>query len=232
MTADAIADSDPVGSAAEPPTREHEEAAMRRDPRPERDDERPTRFLRGWPPALWLLVYVGSVFLLNGSHGKWDPLELALGLGLATVACALALYLALGPWPGRPRPRGSGLLVGGIALFYGVCALAAALFAGPTAAIATLLAGIIPMTAAALWVATVRAKRRPGATAREPAAHDDTPFPGVGPDDRTPLGATSEAHDELSPHDLPRDHPARKGLEREGQDDGARVRHRARSRDR
>jgi hypothetical protein len=47
-----------------------------------------------WPPVLWLLVYIGSVFVpppLNGANGKWDPLELALVLGLAAVACALAL---------------------------------------------------------------------------------------------------------------------------------------------
>lgn len=29
------------------------------------------------------------------------------------------------------------------------------------------------------------------------------------PDDETPLGDTPEAHDEISPHDLPPDHPAR-----------------------
>ncbi len=29
------------------------------------------------------------------------------------------------------------------------------------------------------------------------------------PDDETPAGDTPEAHDELTPHDLPRDHPGR-----------------------
>jgi hypothetical protein len=173
--------------------------------------------------VLWLLVYVGSVFVLNGANGKWDPLELALGLGLAAVACALALHLGVGRWQGRPRLRWSGLLIGGIALFYGVCALAAALFAGPAAAIATLLAGIIPMTAAALWVAATRSKTGRGEATRDPAAEDDSPFPGVGADDATPLGATSEAHDELSPHDLRRGHPARKVIEREAGGDGPRA---------
>jgi hypothetical protein len=34
------------------------------------------------------------------------------------------------------------------------------------------------------------------------------------PDDRRPLGDTPEAHDEISPHDLPRDHPGRRAAER------------------
>ena len=72
---------------------------------------------------LWLLVYIGSVFILNGANGKWDPLELALGIGLAAIACGLGMYLALGPWPGRPRPRWAALLIGGVAAFYGICAL-------------------------------------------------------------------------------------------------------------
>lgn len=34
------------------------------------------------------------------------------------------------------------------------------------------------------------------------------------PDDETPLGDTPEAHDEISPHDLPPDHPGREEAER------------------
>jgi hypothetical protein len=173
-------------------------------------------FLRRWPPVLWLLVYVGSIFILNGSNGQWDPLELALGIGLSVIACALAMYLALGPWPGRERPRWSGTLIGGVLAFYGICALAAAIFAGAAEAIATLLAGIIPMTGAALWVATVRSKTPPARTERDPAAADrDDPFPGVGAEDERPLGDTPEAHDEISPHDLPPGHPGRGEAERQ-----------------
>jgi hypothetical protein len=41
------------------------------------------------------------------------------------------------------------------------------------------------------------------------------------PDDETPLGDTPEAHDELSPHDLPPDHPGREEAERlAGGDEG------------
>lgn len=35
------------------------------------------------------------------------------------------------------------------------------------------------------------------------------------PDDETPLGDTPEAHDEISPHDLPLDHPGREEAERQ-----------------
>jgi hypothetical protein len=52
---------------------------------------------RRWPPVLWLLVYVGSIFVLNGANGEWDTLQLALGIGLAVLACLLAIYLAVGP---------------------------------------------------------------------------------------------------------------------------------------
>lgn len=40
------------------------------------------------------------------------------------------------------------------------------------------------------------------------------------PDDETPLGDTPEAHDEISPHDLPPDHPGRRQAEREAGETG------------
>ena len=51
--------------------------------------------LRRWPPVLWLLVYVGSIFILNGSNGQWDPLELALGIGDRATAVAHAVRTGL-----------------------------------------------------------------------------------------------------------------------------------------
>ena len=36
----------------------------------------------------------------------------------------------------------------------------------------------------------------------------DTNGPGIGPDHETPLGDTTEVHDEITPRDLPLDHPA------------------------
>lgn len=40
------------------------------------------------------------------------------------------------------------------------------------------------------------------------------------PDDETPLGDTPEAHDEISPHDLPVDHPGRREAERRAAERG------------
>jgi hypothetical protein len=53
---------------------------------------------------------------------------------------------------------------------------------------------------------------------RHPAPpHDedaDEPLGPLTPDDETALGDTPEAHDEISPHDLPPDHPGRAEAER------------------
>ena len=51
---------------------------------------------------------------------------------------------------------------------------------------------------------------------RESSPHDgsrDEPLGPATPDDQTPLGATPEAHDEISPHDLPMGHPGRAAAE-------------------
>jgi hypothetical protein len=52
----------------------------------------------------------------------------------------------------------------------------------------------------------------------KPARHDDDasePLGPLTPDDETPAGDTPEAHDELVPEDLPKDHPGRQAAERE-----------------
>lgn len=51
-----------------------------------------------------------------------------------------------------------------------------------------------------------------------PSPHDgSTPEPlgAFTPDDQTALGDTPEAHDEISPHDLPLGHPGRRAAERQ-----------------
>jgi hypothetical protein len=49
----------------------------------------------------------------------------------------------------------------------------------------------------------------------------DEPLGPMTPDDETPAGDTPEAHDEISPHDLPPDHPGRDQAERlAGGEDG------------
>lgn len=44
------------------------------------------------------------------------------------------------------------------------------------------------------------------------------------PDDETPLGDTPEAHDEISPHDLPKGHPGRAEAERQAAEQGGTTR--------
>ncbi|MCW2983026.1 MAG: hypothetical protein JWR63_596, partial [Conexibacter sp.] len=164
--------------------------------------------MRRYPAFLWLPVYVGSLFILNGGNPGWGPVQLTIGIGLVLVACVGATYLALGPWPGRPRPRGLGWLVGGVVGFYVVSAIAAAAFTGPDEAIAVLLAGAIPLTAVSIWLAHARAKTAGAEDGelRDAVAEDhEDPVPGIGLEDRRPLGDTPAAHDEIIPEDLPRD---------------------------
>jgi hypothetical protein len=168
--------------------------------------------MRRWPAVLWLPVYVGSLLILNGAHGSRDTGELIAGIGLAVVACCLAMYLALGPWREHPRPTGLLWAIAGVIVFYVVCAVAADIFAGRDAALATLLAGVFPLTAVSIWIALARSKTvaEGGARRDRSAADSQDPYPAIGIDDARPLGDTPEAHDEISPHDLPPDHPARR----------------------
>jgi hypothetical protein len=172
--------------------------------------------MRRYPAVLWLLVYVGSLLILNGSHPTWQPWQLAVGIALPVAACGLAIYLAAGPWPGHPPVRGSYWLLAGTFGFYGVAALAALFALGIGEAIAVLLAGVIPMTAVAIWLAHVRRATRAtpdGTLIDESVAADDDPVPALGADDGRPMGDTPDAHDDLIPEDLPKDHPGRKAAE-------------------
>jgi hypothetical protein len=57
--------------------------------------------------------------------------------------------------------------------------------------------------------------------------HDDAadePLGPMTPDEETPLGDTPEAHDEISPHDLPKDHPGRQEAERQSGGEGGTTR--------
>jgi hypothetical protein len=57
----------------------------------------------------------------------------------------------------------------------------------------------------------------------DPPPHDtesEEPLGPATPDEETPLGDTPEAHDEISPHDLPKDHPGRRAAEREAGEEG------------
>lgn len=52
--------------------------------------------------------------------------------------------------------------------------------------------------------------------------HEDWAIPSAHliPDDETPAGDTPEAHDEISPHDLPVDHPGRQAAEAQSGGEG------------
>jgi hypothetical protein len=99
-----------------------------------------------------------------------------------------------------------------VVAFYVVCAVAAEIFAGWTAALATLLAGVIPLTAVAIWIAMARSKTvtQDGGRRDRSASDSEDPYPAIGIDDARPLGDTPEAHDDVTAHDLPLDHPARR----------------------
>jgi hypothetical protein len=166
------------------------------------------RRLDSWPPAVWLAVYVASVFVLMGGQ-RWD-LGIA-GLAVLVIALGVAIYLATRPLPGRPPARGYVPLMAGLAAFYLISAAVAAQL-GADYALAVLLAGTVPATAATLTYATARRKTRLTEDGRleDESVEDDGPFPGIGFDDRRPLGDSPELHDELITHDLPLGHPARR----------------------
>ena len=55
-------------------------------------------------------------------------------------------------------------------------------------------------------------------TTHEGAPHDQSakePLGPLTPDDERPAGDTPEAHDEIVPEDLPKDHPGRRAAERQ-----------------
>jgi len=52
----------------------------------------------------------------------------------------------------------------------------------------------------------------------------EEPLGPMTPDDETPAGDTPEAHDEISPHDLPPDHPGREKAEDMAGDEGGTTR--------
>ncbi|MFP5361400.1 MAG: hypothetical protein ACLGI5_01570 [Thermoleophilia bacterium] len=65
--------------------------------------------------------------------------------------------------------------------------------------------------------------RADGDDRAEAPPHDSEarePLGPLTPDEQTPLGDTPEAHDEISPHDLPPNHPGRASAERETDEEG------------
>ena len=137
----------------------------------------PNQMIR-WPPIVWLGVSVGSLLIVRGSVGGVRPGWLVAG-GVVLFACFLvSAYLALRPGQGPLRPLLAWSIAGLFALYVAFAAAAAA--SGAEYAAAAILAGMVPLTALNLWVATVR---------RTP---EDSPYPSIDLDDETPVGDTPE----------------------------------------
>jgi hypothetical protein len=148
-------------------------------------------------------VSVSSVLILAGSIGGVRKPLLIAGTALLVIDFLIAAYLALRPGQGPMKPI-LAWAIAGLALFYVAVAAGAAL-AGPEYTLAALIAGLVPMTAACLWVATVRRKTTEG---------DDDPYPGLALDDETALGDTPAHSDALDDEAGPRPTPRFRRLQR------------------
>ena len=152
--------------------------------------------MRRWPPLVWLCIALGSLLVAVGVGGAWNPEGFVPGALLLLVGFGLSLYLAYGRREDRPHAGGVAWLLPLTALFF-LLAGAAGMLSGGKYALAALGAAIIPLTAVALIVATTRSKTAGADDARRETAADaeDDPFPGMGMDDHTPLGDTSQHSD-------------------------------------
>jgi hypothetical protein len=139
---------------------------------------------------------VASELILLGSHRRWYLL--GAGAALMLLAFGVSLYLSLRGNNERPRPRWFFWAIGGVAMCYLVVAGTAWVVLGPTWALAAFAAGIIPMTAVSLLLATVRAKTAGTSSGlRDVSGDASDPLPGMGLDDQSPFGETSEHSDAL-----------------------------------
>jgi hypothetical protein len=147
-----------------------------------------------WPPIVWPIASIASIFILMAFR---KPGAMIGGFAVAIVVLCIALYLALKSWPNRPRPPAFTWAIVGLTAWYVVAAAAGAIV-GARYAVAALLAGIIPLTALCLLLATTRVKTVEAGDGRlvdtTPQADRD-PAPGIGMDDETPLGDTTEHSD-------------------------------------
>src|SRR3954468_8285025 len=150
-------------------------------------------WIRRWPPVLWLLVSLGSLFVVEASGRTWLSVT---GIVLMVVAFGLAVHLALSRRQGAARPPLVFWPLAAVGGLYALVALAASL-SGWQYGAAALLAALIPGTAVALLAATVRSRTRAvGDRLVDASAADGAdPVPAQGFDDATPLGTTSEHSD-------------------------------------
>lgn len=161
------------------------------------------RLVKQWPPAIFLLMSLASLYILRGASGHWRPAMLIAGIALALITFGLSLYLALRPLPGREgrNPQVLWPLVA-LGLWYLALAAAASL-AGPGYAVAGLAAGLIPLSAMALMVAVARRKTAAADDGRRvdiSADDGDDPFPGFGIDDHETMAGDSPERAEHPQH--------------------------------
>ena len=113
--------------------------------------------------------------------------------------------------PGTMAKWQIALVVGFLAIFALTAIITgSALFFIPAVILAVLVIGYALLNRAA----TKRIAARHDSP-QDAAADESEPIPSAHliPDDQTPAGDTPEAHDEINPHDLPRDHPGRQAAE-------------------
>ena len=113
--------------------------------------------------------------------------------------------------PGTMAKWQIALVVGFVAIFALTAIITgSALFFIPAVILAVLVIGYALLNRAA----TKRIAARHDSP-QDAAADESEPIPSAHliPDDQTPAGDTPEAHDEINPHDLPRDHPGRQAAE-------------------
>jgi hypothetical protein len=84
-----------------------------------------------------------------------------------------------------------------------------AAFAIPIAILFFVLAGF----GAFNWMAARRQVARHGGDVSAAAGDESETFPALGMEDMSRVGVTEEAHRDITPHDLPTDHPARTAVE-------------------
>jgi hypothetical protein len=156
-------------------------------------------------------VYIASELILLGSHRRWYML--AAGGLLCLLAFAGGLRYAVGSSREHPRPRWFYWAIGGVAICYAIVAIVAGAELGPVWAAGAFGAGIIPMTAVTLLLASARSKTvstKSGLTDVSGDSEDVTP--GIGLDDRSPLGETTEhsnAMNDPQSGEHPRNQPRR-----------------------
>lgn len=139
------------------------------------------------------------------------------------VASSLGVTLSNLPAPESPfrewAPRARLLCLGVGSAFFLVTGAAAVILDQPARAVAVALLGVILMLAGASK-AILHRSRRPSTSDGEGGSGGALPQSHLATDRATPLGDTVEAHDEISPHDLPPDHPGRRAAERQAREHG------------